>query len=249
MKEQARGTSAASMEEFIRRVIKQLGTRLDRLLSRPADQLKLEDLLEGFYDALDSNLDPEASGTDQAPPLQWNLRFSSERFPPACRKRLDRWRTEIAAAGDQYLVDHRRKVQGNIRIAQEEVAGLASIFEFVPVSRPTGMAMHRLFLAYVDEAKPPIRLSKLLSTQRVLLGRSTEADIVIDHPSVSRFHASLNRDREGHLHLSDCRSANGTFVNEQGVYDRRRIQPGDELRLGSIKLRLENEAGEEPADR
>ena len=46
-----------------------------------------------------------------------------------------------------------------------------------------------------------------------IIGRSRSADVVLDAPSVSRIHASLQRDGAGYWTVSDLRSHGGTFVN------------------------------------
>ena len=74
---------------------------------------------------------------------------------------------------------------------------------------------------------------------RAILGRSASADVVLDHPSVSRNHAELLCDATGCWVLRDLDSRNGTTVNgvrikQQALRDR------DEIALGEIVLRLLN---------
>jgi pSer/pThr/pTyr-binding forkhead associated (FHA) protein len=49
------------------------------------------------------------------------------------------------------------------------------------------------------------------------LGRDPTADIVIDDPTVSRFHARITRSSTGHYMLEDIGSTYGTFVNDRRV--------------------------------
>ena len=53
----------------------------------------------------------------------------------------------------------------------------------------------------------------------ILIGRSAEADIVIDDNTVSRQHAELNHIRDNNFYIIDLESKNGIFVfeNEQWV--------------------------------
>ena len=46
-----------------------------------------------------------------------------------------------------------------------------------------------------------------------IVGRSRSADVVLEAPSVSRLHASLQRDGGGYWTVSDLRSRGGTYVN------------------------------------
>ena len=62
-----------------------------------------------------------------------------------------------------------------------------------------------------------------------IVGRSRSADIVLDDPTVSRMHASLQRDGDGDWTLTDLRSRGGTYVNgeEAGAWES--VGDGDEI--------------------
>ena len=66
------------------------------------------------------------------------------------------------------------------------------------------------------------------------LGRSTNADFVLDGALVSRFHCSLSVG-DGELAVENLSRSNGTFVNECRV-DRAVLKEGDRLRVGRIEL-------------
>ena len=68
----------------------------------------------------------------------------------------------------------------------------------------------------------------------LLLGRHLSCDIVLGDLSVSRRHARL-RFRDGHWVLQDLESTNGTSVNGARV-GRCQLHPGDELRVGTVRL-------------
>ena len=58
-----------------------------------------------------------------------------------------------------------------------------------------------------------VPLEKLFDAgSRVVIGRAPDCDVCLQHPSVSRYHALLERLPEG-LRLSDLRSVNGVFVD------------------------------------
>ena len=69
-----------------------------------------------------------------------------------------------------------------------------------------------------------------------IIGRSGSADVVLDSPSVSRVHASLQRDGDGYWTVSDIRSKGGTFVNgeEADVLDP--VYDGDVLDFAGEEL-------------
>jgi hypothetical protein len=77
----------------------------------------------------------------------------------------------------------------------------------------------------------------VLSGSRVVLGRSREADIVIQDPNVSRRHAELRRD-EGGWQVVDLGSTNGIKVNGRRV-DHQPLSPGDQITIGVTDLTFE----------
>jgi hypothetical protein len=80
---------------------------------------------------------------------------------------------------------------------------------------------------------------RMLSGDRVVVGRSREADIVIDDPNVSRRHAELRRE-DGSWAIADLGSTNGIKVNGRRV-EQSSLDPGDEIMIGTIELSFEVE--------
>jgi pSer/pThr/pTyr-binding forkhead associated (FHA) protein/S1-C subfamily serine protease len=68
----------------------------------------------------------------------------------------------------------------------------------------------------------------------LVIGRQ-DADLLLDHPQVSRRHAVV-RAIDGELEVEDLGSANGTFVNGGRVDEPQRLCPGDEIAIGPIVL-------------
>ena len=66
------------------------------------------------------------------------------------------------------------------------------------------------------------------------LGRSTNADFVLDAVLVSRFHCSVSV-ADGGLAVENLSRSNGTFVNGRRI-DRAVLKEGDRLRVGRIEL-------------
>ena len=103
----------------------------------------------------------------------------------------------------------------------------------------------------VDSAAQPPRLvvvgkfmagrEFLLDRPSLVIGRTSENDIVIEHKSISRHHARIVR--EGNQYYAvDLESANGVRVN--GVdHDRVLLSPGDQIELGQVQLRFVTEEG------
>ena len=70
-----------------------------------------------------------------------------------------------------------------------------------------------------------------------VVGRGNEADLQLDHDSVSRRHAAFRSDAE-QLVVEDLQSRNGTLVNGQPIAGPVRIAVGDRITLGSCELEL-----------
>jgi hypothetical protein len=69
------------------------------------------------------------------------------------------------------------------------------------------------------------------------LGRSVDCDCRLDNPTVSSQHARLTY-QNGCWRVEDLNSRNGTFVNEEAVHTPTALSTGDELRCGSIVLKV-----------
>jgi hypothetical protein len=72
----------------------------------------------------------------------------------------------------------------------------------------------------------------------IRIGRGDDNEIVLEDSSrsVSRFHAQLVLDSHGQAILTDLKSANGTFVNEQIVDGPVALAQDDVVRIGSYRL-------------
>jgi pSer/pThr/pTyr-binding forkhead associated (FHA) protein len=74
-----------------------------------------------------------------------------------------------------------------------------------------------------------------LKEERVTIGRSPEADVVLDDERVSRVHAEIVVHAGGHW-VRDLQSTNGTVVNGEPVKEAS-LAHGDRVAIGSHELR------------
>ncbi|MBI4953595.1 MAG: FHA domain-containing protein [Myxococcales bacterium] len=79
-------------------------------------------------------------------------------------------------------------------------------------------------------------LTFAVHAEKVLIGRSDDADIVLDDPKVSREHALLVHTAKGFL-LVECRSENGIWLGERSV-QHHFLADGDVFRVGRTRLRF-----------
>ena len=83
-----------------------------------------------------------------------------------------------------------------------------------------------------------------LAEKAITLGRSTEADILIEDEKVSRMHCGI-RYEDGEYSVRDLKSRNGTYVNGELV-DWMRLSPGDKIRLGSTLVTFDEKGRSGP---
>src|SRR5256885_1793340 len=95
-------------------------------------------------------------------------------------------------------------------------------------------------LVYTDEGRQKRYLVKAGENG---IGRTATCDVVLNDPSVSRWHARvrLNGDR---CVLIDAGSRNGTYRNGEPVTETE-IADGDSLLLGEVPVQVERTLGEQ----
>ena len=71
-----------------------------------------------------------------------------------------------------------------------------------------------------------------LATARLVVGRSSDCDIVVHDLNASRTHAELRFEPQGVWVLSDLGSTNGTRVNGMAIVSQA-LRPGDHITIGT----------------
>jgi hypothetical protein len=76
--------------------------------------------------------------------------------------------------------------------------------------------------------------------RRLNIGRASDSDLYLNHPSVSKIHAALLMNREGTLLVSDTGSTNGTFINGRRLAygEARHLEDGDVVGFGDAEVRF-----------
>jgi ABC-type multidrug transport system ATPase subunit/pSer/pThr/pTyr-binding forkhead associated (FHA) protein len=81
-------------------------------------------------------------------------------------------------------------------------------------------------------------LEKFKHKNRISIGRSSDNDVVLNHPSISRNHASILKKNENEFIISDEGSTNGTFVNGKRISGTLKITKTDRIIIGRFQLSL-----------
>jgi CheY-like chemotaxis protein len=92
----------------------------------------------------------------------------------------------------------------------------------------------------------PIRSTKPGPRDAIMVGRTSDNDVPIDHAHMSRHHAVF-REIDGRLVLADVGSHNGTWVSGQQLKPNgapsRPLSPGDVVRFGDLDLTFATPTG------
>src|SRR5262245_17896770 len=93
------------------------------------------------------------------------------------------------------------------------------------------MSLAKLILSEPFKATKHILIHK----NPFVIGRTAESDLVLDRTSISKRHAHIVFDGEGHM-LEDLQSKNGTLLNGQIIQEAVPINNGDMITLGGVDI-------------
>ena len=85
-------------------------------------------------------------------------------------------------------------------------------------------------------------IDKFKNKSIITIGRSSKCDVVIDHSSISREHASIEKKGNSIYILKDLDSLNGTFLNGKRIVSSTKIGENDSIFIGRYKLSLVGKA-------
>ena len=94
-------------------------------------------------------------------------------------------------------------------------------------------AVQRAVLEISFPGQPPTRFS--LNESPVIIGRTEEADLQLEHQSVSRRHAEMVCDAAGRWRIRDLGSTNGTQIGGTHVIEHF-LSPGDRIGIGDYLI-------------
>ncbi len=109
---------------------------------------------------------------------------------------------------------------------------LRALSEKAAGNQPAAGPPARLVVLTTDLAGMEIALDKA----SLVIGRTEENDVLLNHRSISRHHAKIVRDGD-HYTIVDLQSANGIRVNGED-YERIELNAGDVVELGHVKIRF-----------
>ena len=153
----------------------------------------------------------------------------------------ERWRDADTVLGgrlDQLQSGRPQSEQGTERLRRKPaVAGSAAAGR---EPRDFEADREQTLNVVLDVLEGPLAGNRILwdSTELVLGRRAQGAGMLGWDQHLSRWHATLRRTPDGDHTVRDLGSTNGTFVNGRRIEETTGLGPGDELSLGSTRLRL-----------
>ena len=92
---------------------------------------------------------------------------------------------------------------------------------------------------------------KLKKHRVLIVGRGRQADIRLNHRTVSRLHLELVLGAESEIHVADRSSRNGTRIRLDGEWQAltaKSVSPADRLQLGDLETTVEDMLQRVPAE-
>ena len=262
----------ALVERLMRRVLESAGSVLDRKLGREADPQQqggftTSKLLERMKRLIDERVRPDGRGGRLAPhhlklKAEWGTHSEA---PSETFKELEH---EILAAAIDHINDQRLrtlapvKVETVVDIFTTGIAVDPTYGEFEDElkrqdeARERGTGIDNLVpkaltpqdVAYQIKITMPGGSQESVlkfrpGGRRMNVGRGSDSDIFLNHPSVSKVHAAIVMNREGTLLVADTGSTNGTYINGRRIAygESRQIEEGDVVGFGDVELRMKKQ--------
>jgi hypothetical protein len=262
----------ALVERLMRRMLEGVGSVVDRKLGREAGQqsgFTTTKLIERMKHLVDERVRTDAEGRRIAPHLyklkvEWGTHSEA---PPEFLKELEH---EVLAAAIDYINDRRLRTLAPIAVetsADIFTSGIAvdpSYGEFeeelkrkdeaeqvkadlanaVPKAMTlTSTDVHLTARVTLPERSFDKPLTFRPGGRRMNVGRVADNDLQLEHPSVSKIHATLVLNREGTLLVADTGSTNGTFINGRRIAygEARQIEDGDVVGFGDAEVRFKRQ--------
>lgn len=98
-----------------------------------------------------------------------------------------------------------------------------------------GLMVSMTYISPTEAVKEQARQIIFGKKTDIQIGRDRSNDVVLDAPTVSRFHAQVERVGQRYR-LRDYRSSNGTFVNDEPIQEEAWLKPTDIIRIGPYRF-------------
>ena len=126
------------------------------------------------------------------------------------------------------------------RLVYLDIAGIRPAVQTVtgPVSAPREQLRTEAALVVVSSGTVRLSQPSYRLGESTTIGRSSEADIVINDNFVSHEHACISKIKQDYW-LADLQSTNGTLLNKRQIKEETCLKDGDIIAIGAVTFRLE----------
>lgn len=257
-----------SADWFVRGALTKIGDTFDRFTGRrwtPSSSIATSELIERIKKLLDVEA-KEIPGKGIVVPHNIKLRMQWDKFSTDAEGALEALENEMLVAvvdhindslyytyapvkldvkpdyfiegvklmaSFEHFTDQDRDVEMNVTVPAMNLSELINAEPEAPAPEPaTCVAAFKL-----NDAAREVTL-KFPPGRSCSVGRTGGNDLVLDHSSVSKMHASLAIGPEGSLTVADTGSTNGTFINDERIAYGKAIAftPDDKVRFGTIEV-------------
>ena len=252
-------------EGLFKKVLERIGSSVDEKLASSDARLPTHEvgaLAASLEDAIESNVRPDARGVRRLAPDRFQVMLTYEqnaRLAEGDRQALAR---ELAATAYEHVVNHRYETRDRVYVevgcdlfakrphveASFSPAPGATAEGAVREVRPTAAGEVKAPRSAESDyqfvgpgGKPVVRVQLEPGGEPVTIGRVAGNRLLIDHDSVSKFHATVALTRDNRLVVADLGSTNGTFVNRERspIAGARVISPGDTVVFGEVAYEIQ----------
>jgi hypothetical protein len=267
-KERVPKRDEALAERLLRRVLDRVGAVVDRSLGRavePQSGFTTTRLIERMNRLIDERVREDTRRGGRIAPHLMKLKIewgTHSEAPPEAVKELE---NEVLAAAIDHINDQRLRTLAPVEVEtlvdifttgitvdpsygafeeelrrEDEERERAAAGVAVPsgLGAPKNVTVHARINVGKDSEESTIFFKP--GGKRLSVGRATDCDLSLPHPSVSKIHAAILMNREGTLLVSDTGSVNGTFINGRRINygEARQLEDGDVVGFGDVEVRF-----------
>jgi hypothetical protein len=247
-------------EGFFKKVLERIGSSVDEKLASSADRLPAHvvgALAATIERTIEEQIRPDERGVRRLAPDRFDVMLTYEQNAGLVDEDRRALAHELAATAYEYVVNHRYATLGRIYVEVgcdlfAEKPLVDASFSPAPGESAEGAAREvrptaagevktersseSSYLLIGPGGKPVVRVEILPGGEPVTVGRGAGNRLLIDHASVSKFHATISLAKDNTLVLSDLGSTNGTYVNRESapLSGACAISPGDTIVFGEV---------------
>jgi hypothetical protein len=252
-------------EGFFKKVLGRIGSSVDDKLAAGdarSSVRRVGVLAAAIEGAVEAHVRPDSRGIRRLAPDRFEILLTYEEDVKLADSDRRALAAELAATAYEYIVNHRYETLARVYVevgCDIFARGAHVTASFSPAPGETGsgavrdvrpVAAGEVKAPKSAEAdyqlvgpggKPVVRVRLEPGGEPVTVGRAAGNRLVVDHESVSKFHATIALTRDNRLVVADLGSTNGTFVNDERtpIEGPRVLAPGDTIVVGEVGYEIQ----------